>query len=102
MVAAHSDGRFPSDESLDHLRSGLGAFVRSAGAAPDEAAVCDALARLAQEARESRLHGEHLLVEFKRVWQEMPEVRALRDARERPRLLDRLVTLCIDAYYRRG
>jgi hypothetical protein len=106
MVAAHfderEDGRFPSDEARAELQAALGAFVRSGGGAADEEPVCAALHRLADEAHERQLHGEHLLVAFKRIWSEMPEVRALREAGERQRLLDRLVTLCIDAYYRRG
>ena len=106
MVAAHfderEDGRFPSDDARTELQGALGAFVRSGGSPADEEAVCVALRRLASEAHARQLHGEHLLVAFKRVWSEMPEVRAFREAGERQRLLDRLVTLCIDAYYRRG
>lgn len=106
MVAAHfderEDGRFPSDDTRAELQVVLGAFVRGGGKPTDEDAVCVALRRLAAEAHDRQLHGEHLLVAFKRVWSEMPEVRAFREAGERQRLLDRLVTLCIDAYYRRG
>lgn len=106
MVAAHSDerddGRFPSDEVRAQLQASLGAFVLSGGRPADEDAVCVALRRMSGEAHERQLHGEHLLVAFKRIWSEMPEVRAFRGAGERQRLLDRLVTLCIDAYYRRG
>ena len=106
MVAAHfdegQDGRFPSDGVRAELQDALGAFVRSAGGETDEAAVCVALERMAGEAHERQLHGEHLLVAFKRLWSEMPEVRAFREAGARQRLLDRLVTLCIDTYYRRG
>ena len=106
MVAAHSDehedGRFPSDEARAELQAALGAFVRGGGRSEGEDAVSRALKRFADEAHERHLHGEHLLVAFKRVWSEMPEVRAFREAGERQRLLDRLVTICIDAYYRRG
>ena len=106
MVAAHfdrrEDGRFPSDDARAALQAALGGFVRHGGRPADEEAVCDVLRRLAGEAHERQLHGEHLLVAFKRVWSEMPEVRALRETGERQRLLDRLVTLCIDTYYRRG
>lgn len=106
MVPAHSDdredGRFPSDEARVGLQAALGAFVRSDRSPADEERVCEALEHLAREARDRQLYGEHLLVAVKRVWQDMPEVRALRESGERQRLLDRLVTLCIDAYYRRG
>jgi hypothetical protein len=106
MVAAHfdqrDDGRFPSDDARAALQAALGGFVRSGGRSADEEAVCVVLRQLATEAHARQLHGEHLLVAFKRVWSEMPEVRAFRESGERQRLLDRLVTLCIDAYYRRG
>ena len=42
-----------------------------------------------------------MLIAFKRVWNEMPEVRAIPDEADRKRLLSRLVKLCIDAYYNR-
>jgi len=106
MVAAHQDEghdeRFPSDAVRADLQAALAAFVRNGGEPADEGAVHAALQRMAAEAHERALHGEQLLVAFKRVWSEMPEVRAFREAGARQRLLDRVVTLCIDAYYRRG
>jgi dihydrodipicolinate synthase/N-acetylneuraminate lyase len=49
----------------------------------------------------AKLHAEHMLIAFKDVWNDMPEVQAIRNVEERKRLLDHLVKLCIDAYYRR-
>ena len=88
-------GQYPSDESLATLRGALSGYV----ATREEKPVCDALAMLAREAQERKLYAERMLVAFKRVWGEMPEVRAISNEKERKRLLDRLVRLCIDAYY---
>jgi hypothetical protein len=42
-----------------------------------------------------------MLVAFKHVWNDMPELQAIRSSDERKRLMDHLVKLCIDAYYGR-
>ena len=97
-----TDGRFPSAATLALLRAALGTYLRSRQSADDEAAVCEALEELAREAQERHLHGEHVLLALKEVWHDMTEVAAIGDRRERQRLLGRLVTLCIDVYYRRG
>jgi hypothetical protein len=91
-------GRYPSDEALDTLRRALSRFV---GGASDETDVCAALAILATEAQKRQLYAEHMLIAFKRVWLDMPEVQAITDEVRRRRLLDRLVKLCIDSYYAR-
>ncbi|HEU4630728.1 MAG TPA: hypothetical protein VFS08_13335 [Gemmatimonadaceae bacterium] len=105
MAPDHShgptDGRFPSDETLALVRERLVAFLQGGQTAEEEEEVCEALARLAQEARDRRLHGEHVLLAVKTLWQNMAEVSTIRDSAERQRLLDRLVTLCIDIYYQR-
>lgn len=103
MTPAHSngpgDGPFPSDEVLARLRESLVAYLTDGQTAEREATVCEALGALAQEARDRRLHGEHVLLAFKGVWNQMAEVEAIRQAAERQRLLNRLVTFCIDIYY---
>ena len=88
--------RFPSPETLDALRAALTTFLGGDGT---EAEVCTALGALAREAHDRRLHAEHMLVAFKRVWNDMPEVRAIPSAADRQRRLARLVKLCIDIYY---
>jgi hypothetical protein len=91
-------GRYPSKEALETLRSALSRFVRGMS---DETDVCDALSMLAREAQNRQLYAEHMLIAFKRVWADMPEVQAIPDDAQRKRLLDRLVKLCIDSYYAR-
>jgi hypothetical protein len=88
--------RFPSPETLAALHAALTAFLGDHGS---EAEVCTVLGTLATEARDRRLHAEHMLVAFKQVWNDMPEVRAIPSAAERQRRLARLVKLCIDIYY---
>ena len=90
-------GQFPSRESLELLRAALSRYVATA----EEAQVCEALGVLAREAQERKLYAERMLVAFKRVWAEMAEVQAMPSEKERKRLLDRVVRLCIDAYYAR-
>ena len=105
MARDHShgptDGRFPSDETLALLRARLVEFLEGDQSVEQEAAVCSALEQLAGEARDRRLHGEHVLLAFKGLWQNMSEVSVIRNPIERQRLLNRLVTLCIDVYYQR-
>ena len=90
-------GQYPSSESLETLRTALSRYV----ATREEKPVCDALAVLAREAQERKLYAERMLVAFKRVWGEMPEVKSIPSEKERRRMLERLVRLCIDAYYTR-
>ncbi len=91
-------GRYPSQEALDTLRSALSRFVAEKN---DETEVCAALSVLAKEAQTRQLYAEQMLIAFKRVWTEMPEVQAIPDEAERRRLLNRVVKLCIDSYYAR-
>jgi hypothetical protein len=65
----------------------------------DPAALQDALVRMSAEARDKRLHAEQLLVQLKDTWSALPEVRAMTDAAEQVRLLQRVVTMCIKEYY---
>ena len=54
---------------------------------------------VATEARARNILPEHLLVRLKETWSTLPEVRAMRDANEQARLLERVVTMCIREYY---
>jgi hypothetical protein len=91
-------GRFPSREALERLRVSLSGYLPDGR---DEKPVCEALSVLAREAYDRKLYAEHMLIAFKRVWFEMPEVHAMADEAERKRLLAHLVKLCIDSYYKR-
>lgn len=90
--------RYPSREALALLRGSLSHYITDG---EDEQRVCEALTVLAREAQERKLYAEHMLIAFKRVWSDMPEVEAIPAEAERKRLLSRLVKLCIDTYYKR-
>ena len=91
-------GRFPSREALDRLRAVLSRYLTDG---TDEGPVCEALGALALEAKERKLYAEHMLIAFKRVWNEMPEVMSISSDSHRKETLSRLVKLCIDSYYTR-
>ena len=90
-------GQYPSRESLELLRATLSGYVATGAEGP----VCEALATLAREAQARKLYAERMLVAFKRVWNDLPEVKRIPNEKERKQMLDRLVKLCIDAYYAR-
>ncbi|MDQ6885882.1 MAG: hypothetical protein M3068_01175 [Gemmatimonadota bacterium] len=58
-----------------------------------------ALQEACREARTRGLRAEELLIAFKRLWYELPEVRATQIGESRDRLLARVVTMCIREYY---
>jgi hypothetical protein len=93
-----SGGRFPSRETLELLRATLSRYVRDGG---DEQPVCEALVGLAKEAHERKLYAEQMLIAFKQVGSEMPDVQAIPQETERKKVLAKLVKLCIDTYYKR-
>lgn len=93
------DAPFPSPGTRARLHVEVAAYLRGPRSAAAERRVCAALEELAREAHEQRLYGEQMLLAFKHLWQDMPEVAALADRREEQRLLGRLVSLCIDTYY---
>ena len=104
MMAPHrapgsNGGRYPSDDTLRLVQTSLARYL--AGDI-EEQEVCRALEVLAQEARDRRLNAEHMLIAFKTIWGELAEVERIAEPGERKRLLDHLVTFCIDAYYQRG
>ena len=45
------------------------------------------------------MRAEHLLIELRRIWRDIPEARYL-DPRAHEELWDRLVTACIEEFYR--
>ena len=99
MMMAHDSSPPPSrldDESLDAVRLALRAYLRE----ENPSALQSSLLLLATEAKTRSILPEHLLVALKSVWSTLPEVRAIPDAGEQVRLLQRVVTMCIREYYR--
>ena len=58
----------------------------------------DIVRDLCAEARRQGTRAETLIVLFKKAWAERPELQ-IRSQAETSRLLDRVVTMCIEEYY---
>ena len=88
-------GRF-SHETLSDLERALGAFARG----EDDASVGAVLTRLSVEARERAIPPEEVLVALKATWHALPMASTRAAGEEQTRQLQRVVTMCIKAYYR--
>ena len=96
-----SDSSHPPPSRLDEatvaaVRDALRLYLSDHS---DPAPLQDALVRMSTEARDKRMHAEQLLVHLKETWSTLPEVRAMTDAAEQVRALQRVVTMCIKEYY---
>jgi hypothetical protein len=100
MMMAHDSSHTPpsrlDDETVAAVRAALRTYLSRS---PEPAALRDALVRMSAEARGRSILPEQLLVVLKDVWGTLPEVRAMTDASEQVRLLQRVVTMCIKEYY---
>lgn len=100
MMMAHDHGGPPpavvSAETRDALRRALDGYVASGGA-PD--GVREALHLLAAEGRERGIHAEQVLILLKDMWYALPALQTVRAVDHQSRMLQRLVTICIESYY---
>ena len=100
MMMAHDSSQPPSgridDASLDAVRVALRTYLHDS---EDAGALQASMQRLSTEARARNVLPEQLLVTLKELWSSLPEVRAMSDAGEQVRLLQRVVTMCIREYY---
>lgn len=105
MMMQHDMGPMPPNalahETVDSVRRALERYVRSSAfAGPDLAPeLRAALHLLAQEAKVKAVAPEQLLITLKGVWRSLPEVESARDATEQTRILQRVVTICIQEYF---
>ncbi|HVE78028.1 MAG TPA: hypothetical protein VNA89_04150 [Gemmatimonadaceae bacterium] len=95
------DSSFPppdrlAAETVAVVRAALVRYMRDGRPGND---LHEALTAMAREARAKGIHAEHVLVTLKQLWTALPEVKATRDASVQAKLLQGLVTLCIDEYY---
>ena len=85
--------------AMDALKHALQAELRpGAHVGAAESAIRDALRLLCTEAHRQTVRAEQLLVSLKQAWVTLPEVQELAPDTRR-QLLDRLITLAIQAYY---
>jgi hypothetical protein len=87
-----------SEQTLSELREALTRHSRRRE--DDTTDLRRLLFSFAREARAHNLGPEKLLVIFKNIWNGIPDVHSAGDRTEKGRMLERLVTICIEEYYR--
>ena len=85
-----------SADALQALESAMQDYAAT-GMLPS--ALEPALVQLAAEAREKKIRAEHLLIVLKDVWFALPAVERAGTLHEQNAILQRVVTLCVRAYY---
>ncbi len=86
-----------SESTMKELRGALTEQLkRPEGPTPE---LADLLRKVAREAREQNIPPEELLVIFKKLWNSLAESLRPQNADQYERVRQRLVTLCIQAYY---
>jgi hypothetical protein len=88
----------PGHEELSALRAML---VRCARGDAAEQDLRLALERFARDAQRRQLRAEEVIVMLKGLWHALPEAHDIVDRADERHMLERLVTLCIEAYYQR-
>lgn len=66
----------------------------------DVAPLRAALHTVGREARVKRIPPERLMIAFKSLWASLPQARSASDAAQQAKLLERLITISIEEYYR--
>lgn len=97
MMAPDSTPNHPelTAASVSALRTALIAYLENR----ETPALETALHHIAVEARTNQIHAEQLLIALKDVWFSLPRVRDNNHDDDQARLLQRVVSLCIRAYY---
>ena len=102
MMMQHDTGPMSpnalAQEAVDSVRTALERYVRTLAAEPAPE-LRTALHALAQDARAKAVPPEHLLVALKGIWHSLPTVEKARDYAEQTRVLQRVVTICINEYF---
>jgi hypothetical protein len=87
-----------SDTTTNALRTAVLGHLRRN---PDgDSALGQAVALVVAEARERDMRAEDLILAFKALYDALPEPHSAAVRAEQMRLRERLVTACINAYYR--
>ena len=86
-----------SESTMKELRTALTEQLkRPDGPTPE---LADLLRKIAREAHEQSIPPEELIVIFKQLWNSLAEALRPQNADQYERIRQRLVTLCIQAYY---
>jgi hypothetical protein len=86
-----------SESTMKELRTALTEQLKRPDAPTPELA--DLLRKIAREAHEQSIPPEELIVIFKQLWNSLAEALRPQNADQYERIRQRLVTLCIQAYY---
>ena len=92
------ESRAIEEATIAALREALSRQLGPGGSESTD--VRDALERFATEARCKKIGAEKVLVLFKQVWHAVPAVRVASDPAGKAKVLEQLVTICIEEYYR--
>ena len=101
MMMAHDMSPTPpslNNETISAVRTALAEYVRDGERTPR---LGKTLHGVATEAREKGISAEHLLIVLKNLWSSLPEVRDIDKPADREKLKQKIVTACIEAYYRK-
>ena len=99
-MMAHDSSPPPSSRLDDELLNAIRIALRGNATDVEHSSALQAsLLLVATEARARDILPEQLLVRLKETWSSLPEVRAMRDAQQQARVLERVVTMCIREYY---
>ena len=86
-----------SESTMKKLRTALTEQLkRPDGPTPE---LADLLKKIGREAHENKVPPEELIVIFKELWNSLAESLRPQNAEQYERVRQRLVTLCIQAYY---
>jgi hypothetical protein len=100
MMMANDSSQMPpsrlADDTVEAVRKALREYLSDVEAAMP---LQSALQRMSSEARAQAMLPEQLLIVLKDLWNGLPEVRAMSDAGDQIRIMQRVVTMCIKEYY---
>jgi hypothetical protein len=99
MMMAHDSNPGPVALEAETIKAVRDALAQYVDAPSQPTTLRGALERIALEARAKAMLPEQLLVVLKDIWYSLPSVQAIADPNEQVRLLQRVVTMCIKAYY---
>ena len=101
MMMAHDMSPTPptlDEATIAAVRAALGTFVREGDGGT---LLRDALQHLSRDAQAKGISAEHLLIILKNLLSSLPELRDMDKPSEREKLKQRIITVCIEQYYRK-
>ena len=88
-----------SAQTVNSLRRAVQAYLDNRSF---DGEILRAVRMMCEEVHRENLHAEQLIIAFKEAWHSLPEVQRIPRGGERERLLEQIVTLCVEEYYSTG